>query len=75
ERRNARAAGQRELLLERRQLDHGGRRQEPQGPPSYPSQPGHTPFPGARHDRPGVRRRRRLLRAGSGGPGRRRAGV
>ena len=32
ERRNARAAGQRELLLEREQLDHGRGRQEPQGP-------------------------------------------
>jgi hypothetical protein len=39
ERRNAGAAGQRKLLLERQQLDHGRKRQEPQGSPRDAPQP------------------------------------
>ena len=71
ERRNARAAGHRKLLLERQQHDHGRKRQEPQGSPRGPPQPGDPPFPGERNEHRGVRRLRGLLWVG----GRRTAGV
>src|SRR5215203_2947860 len=63
-------AGAGRLLLQRQRRGYGRKRQDPQGYSRATPQPGDPPFPNQRHDHPGVRRHRRVLRARRGNPAR-----